>query len=131
MERITMTLKEKFESLTPEQREKLINVKTEGELDALLTETGIAPTAETKTAFLGAVMQKGPRVVTAEELGEIVGGHIKKDRLRISSPSVMCAHKLRARCDQIGVVRDGVVSYEKCGFLVVEGSDWICTYGGE
>ena len=129
MERITMTLKEKFESLTPEQRENLVDVKTEQELDALLAEAGIEPTAETRAAFLSTA--SGPRELTAEEIGDVTGGCSNGEKRRVSSPSGKCAHGFDACCDHIGVTRGGVVSYEKCGFLSLDGGEWVCNYGGK
>jgi|GEM_PF-6035159 len=76
-------------------------------------------------------MQTNPHELTAEEIGNVSGGHGKRERRRVSSPSGDCVHNFKARCDRIGVTRDGVVSYEKCGFLVSENGEWICNYNGE
>ena len=126
-----MNLKELFESLPVEQRESLINVKTEGELDALLAGAGIAATAETKAAFLGGTANESLRELTADEIGHVTGGRGGRERRRVSSPSAGCVHGFNARCDRVGVMRGGVASHEKCGFLAHDGGEWVCMYGGE
>ena len=76
-------------------------------------------------------MQKPPHELTTDEIGNITGGHGNREKRRIFSPSADCVHSFKARCDRIGVMRDGVVSYEKCGFLASDGGEWVCNYNGE
>ena len=76
-------------------------------------------------------MQKRPHELSDEEIGHAAGGRGNRERRRISSPSNECVHSFKARCDRVGVTRDGVVSYEKCGFLASDGGEWVCNYSGE
>ena len=68
-----MTIQEKIENLTPEQREKLQTVKTEQELDAFLAESGIEPTAEER-AMLSEHLKAKTGELTDDELAEAAGG---------------------------------------------------------
>ena len=70
-----MNIQEKFENLTPEQREKLSAVNTEQELDAFLTESGIETTAEERTELsLHLKAKNAPHELSDEELEEAAGG---------------------------------------------------------
>ena len=68
-----MTIQEKINALTPEQREKLSTVKTEQELDAFLAETGIEPTAEER-AMLSEHLKAKNGELTDDELEAAAGG---------------------------------------------------------
>ena len=70
-----MNIQEKFENLTPEQREKLQAVKTEQELDAFLAEAGIEPTSEERAMLSEELKAKNaPRELADDELEEAAGG---------------------------------------------------------
>ena len=70
-----MTMQEKFDALSPEQREKLSTVKTEQELDAFLAEAGIEPTAEERAMLSEHLKAKNaPRELSDEEVGQAAGG---------------------------------------------------------
>jgi len=68
-----MTIQEKLETLTSEQREKLSTVKTERELDAFLAESGIEPTAEER-AILSEHLKAKNGELTDDELEAAAGG---------------------------------------------------------
>lgn len=68
-----MTIQEKFDTLTPKQREKLGAVKTEQELDTFLAETGIEPTAEER-AMLSMHLKSKTGELSDDEVAEAAGG---------------------------------------------------------
>ena len=68
-----MTLHEKFQALTPEQREKFNTVKDSAGLDAFLTETGLELTADEKeqvTEFI----TTGKQPLSDDDLNAVAGG---------------------------------------------------------
>jgi len=72
-----MTIQEKIEALTPEQREKFSAVKTEQELDAFLAEFGVELTAEERATLSEHLKAKNaPRELTDDEVAEAAGGQM-------------------------------------------------------
>lgn len=71
-----MTIQEKFDTLTAENREKLQAVKTEGELDTFLAEAGIEPTAEERAVLSEHLKSKttAARELSDDEAAEAAGG---------------------------------------------------------
>ena len=68
-----MTLKERYESLTPEQREQLIGIKTAVQLEAFLIEHKLELSEEEKTQVVEYI-EKGIFTLADEELENVAGG---------------------------------------------------------
>ena len=72
-----MTLKQKYEQLTAEQREKFAAVKTAEQLEAFLAETGAELTAEEKQQVL-AYADTGAMPLDDGDLDAVAGGQPSK-----------------------------------------------------
>ena len=68
-----MTLAERYNTLTPEQREKLNMVKTAGQLDEFLNEGKLELSDEEKGQILD-IIKEGTLPSSNEELDDVAGG---------------------------------------------------------
>ena len=73
-----MTLQEKFQALTPEQREKFYTIKDSAGLDGFLAETGAALSQEEKERVME-LITSGKLPVADEELDNVAGGDNRPD----------------------------------------------------
>ena len=71
-----MTLAEKLQALTPEQREKFYTIKDSAGLDGFLAETGAALSQEEKERVME-LITSGKLPVADEELDNVAGGDLK------------------------------------------------------